>query len=104
LTGLPLGNLNVVPNITLRNTIDEWKARVGQIKSPGRSANPGEERRRALVKALDAKEIRLAEIVTTTAPDGAGQQHDHLRPNRRAPQSSIVDISGYWRCGLSCVL
>lgn len=49
-------------NITLRNAIEEYRASVDKLQSPGRVASPGEEKRRALKAALDAREERMNEI------------------------------------------
>lgn len=62
LTGAPLLNLTLVANITLRNAIEEYRASVDKLQSPGRVTSPGEEKRRALALALDAREERMNEI------------------------------------------
>jgi len=51
-----------VGNITLRNAIEEYRASVDKLQSPGRITSPGEEKRRALSLALDAREERMNEI------------------------------------------
>ncbi len=62
LTGAPLLNLTLVSNITLRNAIEEYRASIDKLQSPGRITSPGEEKRRALAFALDAREVRMGEI------------------------------------------
>ena len=62
-------NLSLVANITLRNAIEEYRASTDKLQSPSRITSPGEEKRRALAAALDAREVRLNEIRVDSAGD-----------------------------------